>query len=359
MTCRYTPSIRRFALGSLVVLLVLAIAHPLDAQDPPIVSQGADGWNLAVVDPPSPLKRFPTFEAVAPAPAFEDLDGDGLRDDPFENVSCSFDAFDGDGEVVEPAKGRYTTRLVVLDNNTGTSESFDIGSGKFNTKKPGGRRIILPPELTEIVPEGVDPGDEVSAWVSTRASFSNGKKAASAQVACRFPGNFLACDGLRDADGAVSQATDGFNVVSVDPPFQVKRFPRFESVVPMPAVLDTDGDGVRDDRIGFLCSFEARNPDLEGIKKAKGRYTTRLHVIDNNTGMGESFDVDSGKFRTNSDGTDQVEFDVPTEDFADGFESGELSVFVYTQANFSNNRIVQNAAVRCATAAREARECTF
>jgi hypothetical protein len=100
----------------------------------------------------------------------------------------------------------------------------------------------------------------------------------------------------------------------------------------------------------FQCFVDVNKND-KGVRKTKGTWTTELIVRDNNTGMLETFPIRSGKFKTNSDGQDDFDFEIPTELFADGFESGDVSAWSYTRSDFTNKKKADSASVQCGKAA--------
>lgn len=139
-----------------------------------------------------------------------------------------------------------------------------------------------------------------------------------------------------------SQFNDGKATFFASPPCPVKQFPTFESIVPVPNIVDP----FQQDLIPMFCQVEVTR-EGKGVKKAKGTFETELVVIDNNTGEAESFPIGSGKFKTNSLGRDSFDFDLPAELFADGFESGDVSAWSYTRTDFTNKKKGNQANVSC------------
>ncbi len=146
------------------------------------------------------------------------------------------------------------------------------------------------------------------------------------------------------AGNTVSQFTFANNFFSASPACPVNQFPTFESIVPVPAIIDP----FEEDFIPFFCQIQV---DRKGnpVKKAKGTFETDLIVIDNVTGEAETFPIRSGKFKTGSNGIDTFDFDIPAELFADGFESGDVSAWSYTRSDFTNKKRADNASVSCGT----------
>ena len=113
-------------------------------------------------------------------------------------------------------------------------------------------------------------------------------------------------------------------------------------LVPVPAIINTFAQDV----VPILC-FVSAEKNGNGVKNRKGEWMSELVVRDNNTGQFETFPLDSGKFKTDSDGFDDFEFEIPTPIFADGFESGDVSAWSYTRANFTNKKKANSAFVQC------------
>jgi hypothetical protein len=130
------------------------------------------------------------------------------------------------------------------------------------------------------------------------------------------------------------------------PPCRANEFPPFESLVPIPNVIDPFAQQM----VFFSCFVDARK-NGNGVKKVKGVFETDLIVLDNLTGETDRFPVGSGKFKTNSDGQALFDFEFPTEIFADGFESGDVSAWSYTRTDFTNKKKVDNAGLQCGKSA--------
>ncbi len=125
---------------------------------------------------PCPARDFPPLENLAPVPAIID---------PFEEdfipVFCT--VFVGkDGKGVQKVKGRYTSELIVRDNDTGMLEVFSLDSGKFRTDQSGVADLDF--EIpAPIFADGFESGD-VSAWSYTRTEFTNKKPADQPTTTC-------------------------------------------------------------------------------------------------------------------------------------------------------------------------------
>ncbi len=173
----------------------------------------------------------------------------------------------------------------------------------------------------------------------TRRIFTNGIALITLAL---LPG--LAATGW--AGDSKSQFSAAGSAVFVSPPCPAKQFPTFESIVPVPRFIDP----FEQDLIPFFCEVLVGN-EGKGVKKVKGKYEVDLVVVDNKTGMAESFSVGGGKFRTKSDGSALFDFDLPSELFADGFESGDVSAWSYTRTDFTNRKSADGAQVQCGTSA--------
>lgn len=156
---------------------------------------------------------------------------------------------------------------------------------------------------------------------------------------------FLAPRGGRAGD-RFSQTTFGSNFFSSSPRCPVNQFPTFEAIAPVPSVFDFDANP---DAI-FTCLVDVQK-NGKGVNRAKGTFETELIVRDNITGMLETFGIDSGKFKTDSNGQDAFDFEIPAAIFADGFESGDVSAWSYTRADFTNKKKATNASVQCGKSA--------
>jgi len=156
----------------------------------------------------------------------------------------------------------------------------------------------------------------------------------------------LAAPAATHAGDSFSQTRFGSDFFQVSPPCPVKQFPTFETIAPVPAIFDTD---VLSSAV-FQCFVDV-SKNNRGRKKAKGTWTTELIVRDNNTGELETFDIASGRFKTDSNGQDEFDFEIPAPIFADGFESGDVSAWSYTRSDFTNKKKADRAIVQCGKAA--------
>lgn len=148
-----------------------------------------------------------------------------------------------------------------------------------------------------------------------------------------------------DAGDIRSQSASGNTFFNASPPCPVKQFPTFESIAPIPGIVDP----FEDDVIPFFCQIRVDKRPNVPRKNAKGMYTTEVVVRNNNTGSVQSFPVDSGRFKTNANGFDSFDFEIPTEIFADGFESGDVSAWSYTRADFTNKKKASGGSLNCGT----------
>lgn len=156
----------------------------------------------------------------------------------------------------------------------------------------------------------------------------------------------LISSGALHAGDFESQFTGGSNFFSSSPPCPVRQFPTFESLVPVPAIVDPFAQ----DLIPMFCDVQVSR-EGKGVKKAKGKFEADLIVIDLDTGISQSFPIASGDFKTNKDGLSSFDFDLPSELFADGFESGDVSAWSYTRTDFSNKKKSDSTSVSCVTGA--------
>ncbi len=142
------------------------------------------------------------------------------------------------------------------------------------------------------------------------------------------------------------QATIGSNFFDTSPPCRINEFPTFEMITPVPAIFDPSAH----DSASFLCIVDVEK-NQKGVKKAKGVWETEVVMRDNRTGQIDTLFIDSGKFKTDSDGSDDFDFEIPTPIFADGFESGDVSAWSYTRVNFTNKKKADSASVQCGKSA--------
>lgn len=139
-----------------------------------------------------------------------------------------------------------------------------------------------------------------------------------------------------------SQTTLGASFFFASPPCPVKKFPAFEQLVPIPNVIDPFDD----DLVPIFCDVQVSR-EGERVKNAKGKFESELILLDNDTGMVTRQTVASGTFKTDKDGQSTLDFDIPTELFADGFESGDVSAWSYTRTDFTNRKRASDASAFC------------
>ncbi len=142
----------------------------------------------------------------------------------------------------------------------------------------------------------------------------------------------FAAHGLQAGDSG-SQDNFAGSFFTTSSPSPLKQFPTFESINPVPAIIDP----FHQDIILVLCQVSAEKHG-QPVKGARGKFKSELYVLDNTSGTFATFDVGSGKFKTNSHGFDRFEFDLPPEFFADGFESGDVSAWSYTRTDFTSKK---------------------
>ena len=148
------------------------------------------------------------------------------------------------------------------------------------------------------------------------------------------------------ADGSDFTFNDnlGAGFFQTSPPCPLKRFPTLEALATVPLIVDP----FEQDIIPLFCQISVSkggNP----VKGAKGNFESALVVIDNETGMVETFSLGDGKFKTNSDGFAGFDFEIPAPLFADGFESGDVSAWSYTRVDFKKKKKADSADVFCFT----------
>ncbi len=155
---------------------------------------------------------------------------------------------------------------------------------------------------------------------------------------------FALCGGIAAYAGQSGfQQNFGSSFFIVDDPCPARQFPTFESLVPVPAIVDPFAEDII-----VFCQFFA--DDDKGPKKGvKISYETDLIVIDNNTGEVMYAPIEQGRGRTKKNGVGSFDFELPTELFADGFESGDVSAWSYTRTNYKGTKKVQQGGVSCDT----------
>ncbi len=150
---------------------------------------------------------------------------------------------------------------------------------------------------------------------------------------------------LHAGDG-VFAANFGTTTLNTGTSCPVKQFPTFESIAPIPGSFPPP----LSDFLPVFCTLQVTR-DQQGVKKAKGTYTAQLLVRDNETGLVETHDIDSGTFRTGRGGFADWQIEIPPDlIFADGFESGNTSAWSYTRTDFSNKKKANNVALSCSAA---------
>ncbi len=128
----------------------------------------------------------------------------------------------------------------------------------------------------------------------------------------------------------VFQFNAGSSFFNSDKPCPARQIPTFEALIPIPNIFDP----FEKDFIPGFCefSFQKKGRDLKGVKT---KTSVRLFVLDNNSGEFEEFDLGTFRTKSNSEGRSSFDFDIPSEIFADGFESGDVSAWSYTRTDFS------------------------
>lgn len=147
------------------------------------------------------------------------------------------------------------------------------------------------------------------------------------------------------AGAALNQDIGGSNFFATFPDFPAKRIPTLEMVTPIVSILDPFDSAVTKVTC-FIITLRGGDP----VKKVKGKYNSELIVRDNRTGDFESFEIGSGRFKTNKEGRAMFDLDIPTAIFADGFESGDVSAWSYTRTDFTNGKKLSVTNVDCRNA---------
>lgn len=143
----------------------------------------------------------------------------------------------------------------------------------------------------------------------------------------------LSFDAIAGAGEGGFQSNLGDSFFQTQTPCKLKKFPTFETITPIPNIVDPFDQ----DFVPVFCQLRATNGE-DVVKKAKGRWESNLFVLDHATGEFDSFPVASGTFNSGSSGIAQFEFDIPTEIFSDGFESGDVSAWSYTETDFTKKK---------------------
>lgn len=146
------------------------------------------------------------------------------------------------------------------------------------------------------------------------------------------------------ADDSIFEATRGLHVHVSTQPLPVKRFAAFESIAAVPATFDPNAE----DRVVITCRIQVFK-NGEGVRRAKGTFEGYVFVIDTDTGLGENTFLQTGRFKTDSEGLGTFDYEISGALFADGFESGDTQAWSHTRASFTNNKKADNAWISCGT----------
>ena len=155
----------------------------------------------------------------------------------------------------------------------------------------------------------------------------------------------LALGGAATAGNLKVQTAFGGNFFDVQPPCKTNQFPTFETISPVPAILDPFAQ----DLVPVFCDIQVTK-NGQGVKGVKAKYSSELIVIDNVTGQAQTFGLGSGTAKTDAGGFAHFDFDIPSDLFADGFESGDVSAWSYTRTDFKKKK-ADSAAIACQTPA--------
>ena len=145
-----------------------------------------------------------------------------------------------------------------------------------------------------------------------------------------------------DGSNSTSHYGGGAQLFHADPLCPLKDFPDLESLVPVPTLIDP----IEDDLVGFSCYF-AVTKDENPVKKATGKFTSKLVVLDNTTGTFETFDIATSKLKTDEFGLGEYNFEIPTALFAVGFKSGDTSAWAHTRLDLKTKKMADTALVGC------------
>ncbi|MFQ5526979.1 MAG: hypothetical protein ACE5GX_12060 [Thermoanaerobaculia bacterium] len=126
-----------------------------------------------------------------------------------------------------------------------------------------------------------------------------------------------------------------------DRPCALKRLPSLEGLASVPPIADP----LARNQIPVLCQIQVSKRD-EPVRNARGSYAGALFVLDHVSGRFDAFEIDSGSFKTGANGSALFEYQIPASIFTDGFESGDVSAWSRTRADFKNKR-GDRAALSC------------
>ena len=132
----------------------------------------------------------------------------------------------------------------------------------------------------------------------------------------------------------------------VDRARKPKKFPDLRVTVEIPSIFDPEGA----DHFGMFCKFLAQrlvDNSLPGVRNVRGKWRSVLHVLDHMTLTFETVEIDNGKFKTGATGVDSLLFDIPTAIFADGFESGDVSVWSSTTFELKKGPKTTDTTAQC------------
>lgn len=110
-------------------------------------------------------------------------------------------------------------------------------------------------------------------------------------------------------------------------------FPPLESVVPMPQNINP----MNRKKVHEYCSVQVAKRG-DPVPSGKGSYVATLVVMDRATKTFTSTTLSSGKIRTGSEGVALFDFIIPTELFASGFKSGDISAWSYARLEFRKRK---------------------
>jgi hypothetical protein len=126
---------------------------------------------------------------------------------------------------------------------------------------------------------------------------------------------------------------------------KVKSLPALVATAAIPAIVDP----TTVEAVTAACQVEVRKGDDAdvAVKKAKGRYSARLYVLDPLTSTFSSSDVGSGRIKTDASGAASFALTVSTDLLGSGFASGDLVAWVAVELSFTNGKKATRAALSC------------
>jgi hypothetical protein len=113
-----------------------------------------------------------------------------------------------------------------------------------------------------------------------------------------------------------------------------KKAPALETVV----ALASDVELSEETLLHLNCNLQAIKDDQNLAPGAKGRYESRIEVLDAATGTLEVFEAGSGTFQTGPTGGAGIGFDIPASLFGDALSSDDVLVQIRTRVRFTSKK---------------------